>query len=128
MAVLSQRNVCVTGMTCTHHVQAVGRNEQTMFGRANFILLCYVHAIGSWMECAILFTCGCALLTIFNTIAIQGTPQMAVDNEAICLSRVYSYHEFPVYGTIKILYCIVLFCIIRVTFPYFMCLFYSCTY
>ena len=32
------------------------------------------------------------VLTRFNKIAIQGTPQMAVDKEAlICLSRVYSY-------------------------------------
>ena len=34
----------------------------------------------------------------FNKIAIQGTPQMAVDKEAICLSRVYSYYpkyNFP---------------------------------
>ena len=30
-------------------------------------------------------------LTRFNKIAIQGTPQMAVDKEAIRLSRVYSY-------------------------------------
>ena len=30
------------------------------------------------------------VLTRFNKIAIQGTPQMAVDKEAICLSRVYS--------------------------------------
>ena len=30
-------------------------------------------------------------LTRFNKIAIQGTPQMAVDKEAISLSRVYSY-------------------------------------
>ena len=29
-------------------------------------------------------------LTRFNKIAIQGTPQMAVDKEAISLSRVYS--------------------------------------
>ena len=28
-------------------------------------------------------------LTRFNKIAIQGTPQMAVDKEAISLSRVY---------------------------------------
>ena len=28
----------------------------------------------------------------FNKIAIQGTPQMAVEKEAICLSRVYSYY------------------------------------
>ena len=28
----------------------------------------------------------------FNKIAIQGTPQMAVDKEAISLSRVYSYY------------------------------------
>ena len=38
-------------------------------------------------------------LTIFNKIAIPGTPQMAVDKEAlICLSRVYSYNfkcNFP---------------------------------
>ena len=37
-------------------------------------------------------------LTRFNNIAIQGTPQMAVDKEAICLSRVYSYYpkcNFP---------------------------------
>ena len=33
--------------------------------------------------------CQCDL-TRFNKIAIQGTPQMAVDKEAICLSRVYS--------------------------------------
>ena len=32
------------------------------------------------------------ILTRFNKIAIQGTPQMAVDKEAICLSRVYSYY------------------------------------
>ena len=31
-------------------------------------------------------------LTRFNKIATQGTPQMAVDKEAICLSRVYSYY------------------------------------
>ena len=31
-------------------------------------------------------------LTRFNKITIQGTPQMAVDKEAICLSRVYSYY------------------------------------
>ena len=37
----------------------------------------------------------------FNKIAIQGTPQMAVDKEAlICLSRVYSYYfkcNFPLF-------------------------------
>ena len=42
---------------------------------------------------------GLADLTRFNKIAIQGTPQMAVDKEAlICLSRVYSYYfkcNFP---------------------------------
>ena len=33
------------------------------------------------------------IFTRFNKIAIQGTPQMAVDKEAlICLSRVYSYY------------------------------------
>ena len=32
-----------------------------------------------------------AILTRFNKIAIQGTPQMAVDKEAISLSRVYLY-------------------------------------
>ena len=32
-------------------------------------------------------------LTIFSKIAIQGTPQMAADKEAITLSRVYSYHS-----------------------------------
>ena len=39
-------------------------------------------------------------LTRFNKIAIQGTPQMAVDKEAICLSRVYSYYpkcNFPLF-------------------------------
>ena len=40
-------------------------------------------------------------LTRFNKIAIQGTPQMAVDKEAlICLSRVYSYYfkcTFPLF-------------------------------
>ena len=40
-------------------------------------------------------------LTRFNKIAIQGTPQMAVDKEAIiCLSRVYSYYSkcnFPLF-------------------------------
>ena len=30
---------------------------------------------------------------IFNKIAIQGAPQMAVDKEAISLSRVYSYYS-----------------------------------
>ena len=32
---------------------------------------------------------GCHYLTRFNKIAMQGTPQMAVDKEAISLSRVY---------------------------------------
>ena len=32
------------------------------------------------------------ILTRFNKIAIQGAPQMAVDKEAISLSRVYSYY------------------------------------
>ena len=39
-------------------------------------------------------------LTRFNKIAIQGTHQMAVDKEAICLSRVYSYYpkcKFPLF-------------------------------
>ena len=39
-------------------------------------------------------------LTRFSKIAIQGTPQMAVDKEAICLSRVYSYYpkcNFPLF-------------------------------
>ena len=30
-------------------------------------------------------------LTRFNKIAIQGTPEMAVDKEAISFSKVYSY-------------------------------------
>ena len=34
-----------------------------------------------------------ASLTRFNKIAIQGAPQMAVDKEAISLSRVYSYYS-----------------------------------
>ena len=34
-----------------------------------------------------------SILTRFNKIAIQGTPQMAVDKEAISLSRVYSYYS-----------------------------------
>ena len=34
-------------------------------------------------------------LTRFNKIAIQGTPQMAVDKEDICLSRVYRYSYYP---------------------------------
>ena len=33
-------------------------------------------------------------LTRFNKIAIPGTPQMAVDKEAISLSRVYSWILF----------------------------------
>ena len=33
-----------------------------------------------------------AYLTRFNKIAIQGAPQMAVDKEAISLSRIYSYY------------------------------------
>ena len=32
-------------------------------------------------------------LTRFNKIAIQGAHQMAVDKEAISLSRVYSYYS-----------------------------------
>ena len=32
-------------------------------------------------------------LTRFNKIAIQGAPQMAVDKEAIRLSRVYSFYS-----------------------------------
>ena len=43
-------------------------------------------------------------LTRFNKIAIQGAPQMAVDKEAISLSRVYSTHT-----------------ILSVTCPYSMC-------
>ena len=43
----------------------------------------------------------CLDLTRFNKIAIQGTPQMAVDKDAlICLSRVYSYYfkcNFPLF-------------------------------
>ena len=39
-------------------------------------------------EGSALFFC----LTRFNKIAIQGAPQMAVDKEAISLSRVYSYY------------------------------------
>ena len=41
----------------------------------------------------------------FNKIAIQGTPQMAVDKEAICLSRVYSYYpkcNFPLFYVILV--------------------------
>ena len=33
------------------------------------------------------------ILTRFNKIAIQGAPQMAVDKEAISLSRVYSHYS-----------------------------------
>ena len=38
----------------------------------------------------------------FNKIAIQGTPQMAVDKEAISLSRVYSYSKcnLPLLGRV----------------------------
>ena len=32
-------------------------------------------------------------LTRFNKIAIQGAPQMAVDKEAISLSRVHSHYS-----------------------------------
>ncbi len=32
-------------------------------------------------------------LTIFNKIATQGAPQMAVDKEANSLSKVYSYYS-----------------------------------
>ena len=32
-------------------------------------------------------------LTRFNKIAIKGTPQMAVEKEAISLSKVYSYYS-----------------------------------
>ena len=34
-----------------------------------------------------------SFLTRFNKIAIHGTRQMAVDKEAISLSRVYSYYS-----------------------------------
>ena len=48
-------------------------------------------------ECGILFCIiigvGEKDLTKFNKIAIQGAPQMAVDKEAISLSRVYSYYS-----------------------------------
>ena len=40
------------------------------------------------------------VLTRLNNIAIQGTPQMAVDKEAICVPRVYSYYfkcNFPLF-------------------------------
>ena len=44
--------------------------------------------------------------TRFNKIAIQGTPQMAVDKEAlICLSRVYSYNfkcNFPLFYSLSL--------------------------
>ena len=38
-----------------------------------------------------IFICS-QFLTRFNKLAIQGTPQMALDKEAICLSRLYSYY------------------------------------
>ena len=38
-----------------------------------------------------LMPCSHCYLTRFNKIAIQGTHQMAVDKEAISLSKVYSY-------------------------------------
>ena len=38
----------------------------------------------------IVLNTGEPVLTRFNKIAIQGTPQMAVDKEANSLSRVYS--------------------------------------
>ena len=40
-----------------------------------------------------LFQTNAICLTRFNKIAIQGAPQMAVDKEAISLSRVYSYYS-----------------------------------
>ena len=42
---------------------------------------------------AILWWCRHLFLTIFNKIATQGAPQMAVDKEANSLSRVYSYYS-----------------------------------
>ena len=49
----------------------------------------------SWRTCRILWYTRIYSvhldLTRFNKIAIQGTPQMAVDKEVIRLSRVYSY-------------------------------------
>ena len=54
---------------------------QSFYNELQYIcdnLMCNTHSIG---------------LTRFNKIAIQGTPQMAVEEEAIiCLSRVYSYY------------------------------------
>ena len=41
-------------------------------------------------------------LARFNKIAIQGTPQMAVDKEAISLSRVYSYDV----GVLAVILCV----------------------
>ena len=52
--------------------------------------------VGASLRCLYVFMD----LTRFNKIAIQGTPQMAVDKEAICLSRVYSYYpkcNFPLF-------------------------------
>ena len=67
----------------------------------------YIHADSGLAIVYVIYQCShtCACpgrfhLTRFNKIAIQGTPQMAVDKEAICLSRVYSYYpkcNFPLF-------------------------------
>ena len=49
-------------------------------------MLDYIEVVGSLYE-------GSKYLKIFNKIAIQGTPHMAVDKEAMSLSRVYSYNN-----------------------------------
>ena len=51
--------------------------------REGLLLKCFAHGIQG----------GTIFKKIFNNIAIQGTPQMAVDKEDIGLSRVYSYYS-----------------------------------
>ena len=83
-------------MTCTCFVvvlYVVGRpvcfDNYEIFVRA-----CYLNSlIFPWIEFEVIlknYISVCIIfLTRFNKIAIQGTPQMAVDKEAISLSRVY---------------------------------------
>ena len=90
--------------SCCHPgvCQYVSRDHSCLTSFVLFSRCCHPevsqHVYMSPMTIPVLHPSSC--LTRFNKIAIQGTPQMAVDNEAICLSRVCSYYpkcNFPLF-------------------------------
>ena len=75
-----------------------GRHRKSLWQKKLCCHLSQVKPYFAWTITAVVT--GDGDLTRFNKIAIQGTPQMAVDKEAICLSRVYSYYpkcNFPLF-------------------------------